>query len=112
MTETELAKTLSFNLKKYRGNNFTQESLSEKANLSVQLINGIEGCRKWVSRKSLVKIAEALNIEVYQLFIPQDTTQIVIEKTPENEKIRSQITDEIVNEVRDSVNRVLDKIKD
>ena len=112
MTETELANTLSYNLKKYRGNNFTQESLAEKANLSVQLINGIEGCRKWVSRKSLTNIAEALGIEVYQLFIPQDTTKIVIEKTPENEKIRSQITDEIVNEVRSSVNRILDKFKD
>ena len=111
MTEIELANTLSYNLKKYRGNNFTQESLAEKANLSVQLINGIEGGRKWVSRNSIVKIAEALDIEVYQLFIPQDKTKIIIEKTPENERVRSQITDEVVDEVRIAVNRVLDKVR-
>ena len=111
MTESELANTLSYNLKKYRGNNYTQESLAEKANLSVQLINGIEGGRKWVSRKSLSNIAAALGIEVYQLFIPKDMTQIIIDKTPENEKIRSQISDEVINEVRSAVNHILDKIQ-
>lgn len=110
MTETELAQTLSYNLKKFRGNDTTQESLAEKANLSVQLINGIEGCRKWVSRKSLSKIADALGIEIYQLFIPKDTTKIVIEKTPENEQLRHQISEEIIYEVRNAVNRTLDKI--
>jgi len=37
MTEIELAKTLSSNIKKYRGK-MTQEALAEKANVSFQLI--------------------------------------------------------------------------
>ncbi len=109
MTENELAKTLSLNLKKYRGK-LTQEALAEKADVSFQLINGIEGCRKWVSKKTLSKIASALDVEVYQLFIPQDKTPVVIEETPENEKIRNQITEEVVDEVRRVMNKALDKV--
>ena len=111
MTELELANILSKNIKKYRGNTLTQEALAEKAELSVQLINAIEGGRKWVSKASLSKIAAALNVEVYQLFIPQNKTPIIIEETPENEKIRTQLTDEIVEEIRYGVNKILDKIK-
>ena len=64
-------------------------------------------------RKQLLlsKIASALNIEVYQLFIPQNKTPIVIEETPENERIRAQLTEEIVEQIRLSVNKSLDKVK-
>ncbi|MCI7546006.1 MAG: hypothetical protein MSA96_04400, partial [Treponema porcinum] len=59
----------------------------------------------------LVKIAAALEVEVYQLFIPQDKTPVIIEETPENEKLRTQMTNEIVEELRLGVNKMLDKIK-
>ncbi|MBO4704265.1 MAG: helix-turn-helix transcriptional regulator [Spirochaetaceae bacterium] len=111
MNELELANILSRNIKKYRGNIMTQEALAEKAELSVQLINAIEGGRKWVSKSSLARIASALGVEVYQLFVPQDKTPIVIEDTPENERIRMQMTDEIVEEIRHGVNKALDRIK-
>ena len=64
-----------------------------------------------MSTESLLKIATALNIEVYQLFIPQDKKTIIIEETPENERIRAQLTDEIVEQIRLSVNKSLDKVK-
>lgn len=111
MTKEELCKTLSYNIKKYRQGRFTQEALAEAAGLSPQQINGIEGGRKFVSTESLLKIASALNIEVYQLFIPQDKTPIIIEETPKNEKIRAQLTDEIVEQIRLTVNKSLDKVK-
>ena len=50
--------------------NISQEKLAEMANVSVQMVNGIEGCRTWVSDKTLVKLAGALQVEVFQLFIP------------------------------------------
>ena len=111
MTKEELCKIFSYNIKKFRQGHYTQEALAEKAGLSPQQINGIEGGRKFVSTESLLKIANALNVEVYQLFIPQDKTPVVIEETPENEKIRAQMTDEIVEEIRHGVNKMLDKIK-
>ena len=111
MTEEELKSVFSENIKKYRNGRFTQESLAEKIGVSSQNINDIEGKRRFPRTDTLVKIAEALNIDVYQLFIPQDKTPIKIEETPENEKIRIQMTDEIVEEIRNGVNKMLDKIK-
>lgn len=112
MTESELAFVLSKNIKKYRGKTLTQEALAEKANLSVQLINAIECGRKWVSKQSLSKIADALGVEVYQLFVPQDTTPIIIDGTPKNERIRAKIQEDVIAKVRASLNKSLDKIFD
>ena len=111
MTEEELKSVFSENIKKYRNGKFTQESLAEKIGVSSQNINDIEGKRRFPRTDTLVKIAEALNVEVYQLFIPQNKTPVKIEETPENEKIRIQMTDEIVEEIRSNVNKMLDKIK-
>nr|WP_287282161.1 helix-turn-helix transcriptional regulator [Treponema sp.] len=98
-------------MKKYRQGRFTQEALVEEEGLSPQQINGIEGGRKFVSTESLLKIATALDIEVYQLFIPHNSKPVIIEETPENERIRAQLTDEIVEQIRLSVNKSLDKVK-
>ena len=48
----------------------TQENLAENANLSVQTINTIESSRMWISDKSITRLAKALKIEVFQLFMP------------------------------------------
>jgi len=70
--QAKLRKSLSANIKRYRTNlGFSQEKLAETVGLSDQTINDIEGCRTWVSDKTIIKIARALNIEVYQLFFPQ-----------------------------------------
>ena len=105
----EILSTNIKNFRKVRG--WTQEKLAEEAEMSVQAINFFEGKRRWPGVDSLSKIASALNIEVYQLFIPQDKTPVIIEETPENEKIRAQLTDEIVEQIRLSVNKSLDKVK-
>jgi len=68
----KLRKILSANLKKYRSEmGLSQEKLAELVALSDQTINDIEGCRSWVSDKTLVKIARALKIEVFQLMCPK-----------------------------------------
>ena len=111
MNGTELLETLSTNIKSFRKQKgWTQEKLAEEAEMSVQAINFFEGKRRWPGEHSLSKIASALGVEVYQLFIPQDKTPVVIEETPENEKIRNQITEEVVDEVRRVMNKALDKV--
>jgi len=40
------------------------------ADLSVQMVNSIEGHRAWVSDKTLISLSNALGIEVFQLFTP------------------------------------------
>ena len=67
----EIRQILAKNIKKRRENlKITQESLAEMTDLSVQTINTIEGCRMWISDKSITRLAKALNVEIFQLFMP------------------------------------------
>ena len=72
-TDTEpIRKILSANIKKYRGVlRWSQEKLAEKAGLSSQTLNDIEGCRRWVSSKTLSKLAKTLQVSEYQLLLPE-----------------------------------------
>lgn len=72
----QLRKLLSLNIKaKRKILGISQEKLAELTALSVQTINGIEGCRSWVSDKSLTTLADALGVEVFQLFTPASVDQ-------------------------------------
>ncbi|GHV81021.1 hypothetical protein AGMMS49944_28120 [Spirochaetia bacterium] len=71
MEAEKLREALAANIKKRRKIlGISQEKLAEAADLSSQMINGIEGCRIWVSDKTIVKLARALQVEAYQLLIP------------------------------------------
>jgi len=50
----------------------SQEKLAELTGLSTQTISDIEGCRTWVSDKTLYKLSKALNIEIFQLLVPKN----------------------------------------
>jgi len=77
-----LRKTLSSNIKKHREFlGLTQEKLAEKAGISANMINDIEGCRIWISDKTLVNLATALQVETYRLFIPISLSDTEIDKT-------------------------------
>lgn len=81
MTQAELRKNLSCNIKRYRKRlALTQEKLAEKTGLSAQTINDIEGCRTWVSDKSLIKIAEILNTTPAVLLSPKSDSNISPDK--------------------------------
>jgi transcriptional regulator with XRE-family HTH domain len=71
MEVEKLRQALAANIKKRRKIlGISQEQLAEAADLSFQTINGNEGCRIWVSDKTIVKLARALRVEAYQLLIP------------------------------------------
>jgi len=68
-----IRKILSNNLKKYRAIfHYSQAKLAEKAGLSMQTLNDIEGCRRWVSSKTLSKLAKELSVSEYQLLLPDN----------------------------------------
>ena len=70
--EAKLRKTLALNIKHFRAKlGVSQEKLAESIGLSDQTINDIEGCRTWVSDKTIVKIARAFGVEAYRLLFPQ-----------------------------------------
>ena len=85
MTEFELKAILSHNIKRFRGyRRLSQADFAEKINISIPFLSDIENGKKWASPVTLVKIADALNIEVYELLKPEsiipDNATNIIEK--------------------------------
>ena len=122
----KIRQILAQNIKKRRESlGMTQEELAETANLSVQTINTIEGCRMWISDKSITRLAKALNIEVFQLFMPHrmnikelDTRHVAVllefwQKTKlAVEKMDSQIDDEFREVLQHPLHRQREKESD
>ena len=81
---------LSENLRKIRKNKkMTQLDLAIKCDLSEAMIKNIELNRSWPSEKTLSQITDALEIDVYRLFLP-----LAIDFEKERE-IKVSVTDEI-----------------
>jgi transcriptional regulator with XRE-family HTH domain len=67
---------LSSNIKARRKKlGISQEKLAEMADLSIQMVNCIEGHRAWVSDKTLISLSNALGMEVFELFTPSTKDQ-------------------------------------
>lgn len=63
-------KVFSKNLKKYRNQlGISQESFAEKAGLHRTYISAVECGKRSISLENIQKIAEALEIEMYLLFM-------------------------------------------
>jgi len=48
----------------------SQEKLAELADISIQMVKGIEGRRTWVSDTMLEKLARTLGVSAFQLLLP------------------------------------------
>lgn len=111
MTVIELKETLSKNIKKYRKGRFTQETLAEAIGVSSQNINDIEGKRRWPREETLVKLADILGIEIYELFIPPENLINKNNNVLDIEKIKNQLNNDLVSKIRTSFNKVLDNFE-
>jgi transcriptional regulator with XRE-family HTH domain len=68
---------LSANIKTRRkALNISQERLAELADVSIQMIKGIEGQKTWVSDKMLTNLARVLGVSAFQLLIPSDAESL------------------------------------
>lgn len=111
MTVIELKETLSKNIKKYRKGRFSQETLAEAIGVSSQNINDIEGKRRWPREETLVKLADILGIEIYELFIPPENLINKNNNVLDIEKIKNQLNNDLVSKIRTSFNKVLDNFE-
>jgi transcriptional regulator with XRE-family HTH domain len=69
MTGADLRQILSKNIKSLRSQrSLSQIELAEKADISIPFLSNIERSNKWPHPETLVKIAKALDVEVYILF--------------------------------------------
>lgn len=95
---------LSLNIKILRKKwGFSQEKLAEYTSLSAQTISDIEGCRTWVSDKTLERLANVLNVDIFQLFLPQNE---------ENNNIEVNLYNRITNlkiSIKEDIDKRLDQ---
>ena len=101
MESEKLREILSFNIKKERKKlGLTQEKLAEIADLSSQTINDIEGCRMWVSDKTISKLAKVLHVEAYQLLIPSNPEETQTMVPNSREKLLIDLEDRVIRNIR------------
>jgi len=94
---TNIREILANNIKEYRRKyGFSQDKLAELASISSQYLATVETCRKFPTPEVLDRLAEALNIETYELFSFASTPQ------KELEKLRQDIVKEVVIAIKQS----------
>jgi transcriptional regulator with XRE-family HTH domain len=82
----ELRAIFSKNVRLYRNRrNWSQADLAEYANISLNFLGDIERGKKWPHPDTLSKMADALEIKVFELFLEEDTavnrkTQILMNR--------------------------------
>ncbi|MBP5520251.1 MAG: helix-turn-helix transcriptional regulator [Treponema sp.] len=75
MNAMELANLYGRNIKNIRqSKNMSQDILSEKAEISPGFLSEIENHKKTGTFDTLAKIAEALEVEPYELLLPETST--------------------------------------
>ena len=69
----DIVKVFGLNVKKYRKSiNMSQEELADKSNLHRTYISAIECFKRSIALENIQRIADALNIETYKLFLEEE----------------------------------------
>lgn len=106
-TPNDIKKILSFNLKKHREKlGFSQEKLAENAGISVMMVKDIEGCRTWISDRTLASLASALKTDIFRLLLPDNIYEEEIYKSVHSdlEVITKKIRQDIDLSLKNAVN--------
>lgn len=68
----DIVKVFGANVKKYRSKiGLSQEALAEKSGLHRTYISAVECCRRSISLENIQRIADALEVETYRLFMEE-----------------------------------------
>ena len=72
----DIVKVFGTNLKKYRNQKgLSQEKFAEKCDLHRTYISDIECFRRSISLENIQRIADALDIETYKLFVDNNESE-------------------------------------
>ncbi len=80
----------------------SQEKLAELSNLSSPFISDIENGKKWGSFETLVSIANALEVEPYELLLPPKT----------NVSYDTKRTQELMKRLRSNFSELVDTMEE
>ena len=74
MSEQELRAIFGKNVRLHRSRrNWSQADLAEYAKISINFLGDIERGKKWPHPDTLTKMADALEIKVFELFLEEET---------------------------------------
>ena len=100
MEGKDLRAILSDNIKTYRGyHGWSQAELAEKSNISINFLSHIERGLKWPYPDTLVKIANALEVEEFELF---QREKPILDET-------RTLMDRLVDDITMTVNKSIEK---
>jgi len=112
--EQFLKDTLSNNIRIFRHRrNWSQFVLSEKANISTNFLADIEAGNTWVSAQTLVKLAKAFEIEVFELLKPheQDVNHKLQHENDINKTILSKFSQDLTVVLQEAMEKALKHVK-
>ncbi|MBO7123027.1 MAG: helix-turn-helix transcriptional regulator [Treponema sp.] len=106
MTEEELQTRVIQNIRTLRKKlGLSQERLADKADISRQMMNDIEGRRRWLTKGTLVKLSNALGVDVHELFIPS------AQESENTKGLYDAITKKVILQVKEAVAKSLDGLQ-
>jgi transcriptional regulator with XRE-family HTH domain len=106
MTESELRAILGANLKRYRCfRGLSQAKLAEMVDISPNFISDLETGKRWISSDTIVSLANALKVEVFEFLKP--------EKPPPDEiaAVITRYTAEAASTINQLVNQTLESLR-
>lgn len=97
----DIKKRFGANVRRYRNAlGLTQEGFVAQAGMVKSMLAAIETGAKFPSAKSLVKICNTLNVDVYHLFLPEDIAERTNQKTYDDiGKLRKQVTADVLDTI-------------
>jgi transcriptional regulator with XRE-family HTH domain len=99
----ELRSILSVNIKQLRDRlGLSQAMLAERAGISITFLSAIEREKKWPYPETLTNIADALGVDVHELFKPK-------EETISNEVVTAinKCLDDVSLSIRQNINKAI-----
>jgi transcriptional regulator with XRE-family HTH domain len=93
------------NLKEYRKKRgFTQAKLAEKVNVTAHYIGMLEMGRNFPATDLIERIARALDIEMYELFVESSSPSKELEKLRNDimQEIKKTITETVIQTIREA----------
>jgi transcriptional regulator with XRE-family HTH domain len=106
MAKEQLRAVLGSNLRKFRNRReWSQLELAEGANISMNFLSEVERGLKWPYPETLQNLADALGVEVYELFRPESDAD------PGMGKYMERFSRDVMIAVEESVKKSLLNVK-
>jgi transcriptional regulator with XRE-family HTH domain len=112
--EQAIRDILSGNIKKYRNRRaWSQFTLAAKIDMSTNFLADLEAGNTWVSALTLVKLAKAFEIEVYELLKPdmEPSNSSKEKKNDASGALLERFSADLAVVLKDSVEKAVERVK-